>query len=104
MSKHITRREFARLASMIGGTTVVGFNLGTRGWVTEAQAQEQPFQDVPRFDGTLLLDAETRTALAVDRGKLFHKMPAAVLRPGSVQDIIKIVQYANQHRLKIAIK
>src|SRR5260370_12443586 len=35
---------------------------------------------------------------------MFHRVPAAVLRPGSVQDIVAMVRYANQHKLKVAIR
>jgi FAD/FMN-containing dehydrogenase len=35
---------------------------------------------------------------------MFHRVPAAVLRPRSVQDIVAMVRYANQHRLKVAIR
>src|SRR5438552_6236403 len=35
---------------------------------------------------------------------MFHRVPAAVLRPGSVQDVVAMVRYANQHKLKVAIR
>jgi len=59
---------------------------------------------VRSLDGTLLFDEASRKAIAVDGSNLFHRIPAAVLKPGSAQDIRKIVQYANQQSLKVAIK
>jgi len=102
MNKQSSRRKFIKAA--VGAATVIGFNLHTRSWVTQAQAATRPFAGVPKLDGVLLFDEVSRKAIAVDGGNLFHRVPAAVLRPGSVQDVIKMVQYANQHSLKVAIK
>src|SRR3989441_9125694 len=102
MNEQLSRRKFIKAA--VGAATVIGFNLHTRSWVTRAQAATQPFAGVPKLDGVLLFDEASRKAIAVDGGNLFHRVPAAVLRPGSVQDVIKMVQYANQHSLKVAIK
>src|SRR6266699_7080440 len=70
----------------------------------QAAAQVQSLQGVPKLDGVLLFDEASRKAIAVDLSNLFHRIPAAVLRPGSVQDIVKIVQYANQRSLKVVMK
>src|SRR5216683_2072210 len=102
MNEQLSRRKFIKAA--VGAATVIGFNPHTRSWVTQAQAATQPFAGVPKLDGVLLFDEASRKAIAVDGGNLFHRVPAAVLRPGSVQDVIKMVQYANQHSLKVAIK
>lgn len=104
MEEHLSRRKFIKLAAAVSGATIGGFDLRARSWVTQAQAQTPSFQSVPKLDGALLFDEASRQAIAVDRGNLFHRIPAAVLRPGSVQDVITMVQYANQHALKIAIK
>src|SRR6202035_3894226 len=40
----------------------------------------------------------------VDQGNMFHRVPAAVLRPRSVEDTVAMVRYASQHRLKVAIR
>jgi len=104
MSRRLSRRNFIKLAAAAGGATIIGFDLRERSWVTQAQAQTQSFQDVPKLDGVLLFDEATRKAIAIDRGNVYHKIPAAVLRPGSVQDVVKMVRYANQRSLKIAVK
>src|SRR5258708_1941196 len=104
MSRHLSRRNFIKLAAAAGGATIIGFDLRERSWVTQAQAQTQSFQDVPKLDGVLLFDQATRKAIAIDQGNVYHKIPAAVLRPGSVQDVVKMVRYANQHSFKIAVK
>ncbi len=60
--------------------------------------------DLADLSGTLLFDDVTRHAAASDFGNIVHRMPAAVLRPGSAQDILKTVQFANRHGVKIAMR
>src|SRR5213593_467847 len=102
MNEQLSRRKFIKAA--VAAATVIGFNLHTRSWVTQAQAATQPFAGVPKLDGVLLFDEASRKAIAVDLSNLFHRIPAAVLRPGSFRDIVKIVQYANQRSLKVVMK
>ena len=104
MTKDISRREFTKLAVLAGGATITGFDLHTRSWVTGSRSQGPSFRGIPKLDGAFLLDDINRGAYAVDGGKLVHRIPAAVLQPGSVQDIVKIVKYANTHGLKIGAK
>src|SRR6516165_4751488 len=77
----LSRRRFTKLAI---GAAIVGFNPDERSWVTRANDTARPFDRLPRLDGALLLDEESRRAIAIDQGNLFHRVPAAVLRPGSV--------------------
>lgn len=104
MSKNVSRRTFAKVSALAGGAAIVGFDLRSRSWIVESRTQGRAWQGIPKLDGALLLDDATRSAVAVDQGKLFHRIPAAVLKPGSVQDVVKIVKFANQHGLKVATK
>jgi cytokinin dehydrogenase len=101
MKHHVSRRQFTKLAI---GAAIVGFNPDARSWVTQESNTVGPFDRLPKLDGALLLDEASRRAIATDQGNMFHRVPAAVLRPGSVQDIVAIVRYANQHKLKVAIR
>src|SRR5579864_6404970 len=101
MKDQLSRRQFTKLGI---GVAIVGFNPDARSWVTQARNTPRPFDRVPKLDGALLLDEESRRAIATDQGNMFHRVPVAVLRPGSVQDIVAIVHYANQHKLKVAIR
>src|SRR5437588_4551335 len=100
----ISRREFTKRAALSAGAAIIGYDGLTRSWVTEASASGRSFQDVPPLDGVLVRDETSRIAIAVDGGNMFHRIPAAVLRPGSVQDIVKMVRYANRNHLEIATK
>jgi FAD/FMN-containing dehydrogenase len=48
------------------------------------------------------MDAQTRQEAADDFGHIVHHTPWAVLVPGSVQDIVKMVRFARANHLKIA--
>ncbi len=84
---------------------VVAFDPNGRSWVTQALAQSrEPFDDLPPLDGRLLLDNPTLEAFADDWGHYIHRPPLAVLKPNSVQDIARMVRFANRHCLKIAVR
>jgi cytokinin dehydrogenase len=53
------------------------------------------------LDGQLLTDAATLAQAGDDYGHIVHKPPSAVLVPGSVNDIVKAVQFAQTHGIKI---
>src|SRR5258708_19355165 len=103
MIKQLSRRTFIKSAA-VGSVAVMGYNPLLRSWITAAEAETTSFKSLPKLDGTLLLDEASRNAVAVDRGNLFHRVPVAVLKPGSVQDVVKMVKYANQHSLKIVMR
>ena len=104
MHSDISRREFARLAALTGTAALVGLDAARSVRNAFAQDAQQSLAGLPKFDGTIVVDDASRAAVAMDSGNLFHNVPAAVLRPGSARDIVKIVRYANDHGLKIAMR
>lgn len=99
----ISRRHFAK--TVAGGALVVGFNTVAGTWVTSAQAApDQPLKNVPPLDGTLYIDDATRAEYAQDYGQIVHETPLAVLKPGSVRDIQRMVQYARRYGIRIAAR
>jgi cytokinin dehydrogenase len=97
----LARRQF--LAGVVGATAVLGFNPITRRWVSVAHASS-PFEAVPHLDGVLLFDAASRAADAVDVGNIVHETPVAVLRPGSVADIQKMVLFSRRFGIHVAAR
>jgi len=102
MPNQLSRRRFLQVAATASGS-VVGFDPQTRLWVLAGQTRAKPFSQIPKLDGNLLYDDASRSAVASDGGNIVHRMPAAVLKPGSLHDVISIVQYANRHSLKVAM-
>jgi cytokinin dehydrogenase len=104
MRSQFSRRGFLHSVATASGSMIVGFDRQARLWVREAQTTHQPLEDVPKLDGIFFYDNSSRSAVATDFGNIVHQMPAAVLKPGSVQDIVRMVQYANLHSLKVAMR
>jgi FAD/FMN-containing dehydrogenase len=100
-SGQLSRRRFAGSLAAAAGALVLGFDPLTRSWVTSARAGGI-FDELPRLDGSLHLDEATRAAYAQDFGQIVHERPLAVLKPGSVQDIARMVRFARRHQLRIA--
>ena len=103
MNHSLSRREFVKLAA-IGAAGMIGCEGLSSVADAEAVAQNPVLQGLPRFDGQLLVDSASRGAIASDWSNIFHGIPAAVLRPQSAQDVLKVLQYANERSLKVAIR
>lgn len=59
---------------------------------------------VPPLAGDLLTGPEALAGAADDFGHMSHRPPAAVLRPGSPDDVVAIVRYARDHGLQVACR
>src|SRR5918995_3176301 len=103
MSDRLDRRRF--LVASLAGAAVIAFDPVRGGWVTAAQAAAsgggtpRGAVAVPRLDGELTTDPAALAAAADDFGHIVHHTPLAVLRPGSVRDVVTMVRYANRHRI-----
>ena len=106
MSGEISRRTFLR-GTLAGAIVVAGFDTGLRSWVSAAELEHHATalaEDFPNFDGVLLLDDASRAAAADDFGHLVHRQPLAVLRPGSVSDVVKLVRFARRNDIQVAAR
>jgi FAD/FMN-containing dehydrogenase len=106
MSMRIDRRTALGLFGASGVALVTGFDPVGRRWVTTAEASGgcPTFADVPPLDGVLLLDDASRAADAKDKGNIVHQPPCAVLRPGSVRDIQRMIRYCRRYDVKVAVR
>ncbi|MFJ5686821.1 FAD-binding protein [Streptomyces sp. NPDC093099] len=87
--------------------TVVGWNVATQTWATAAEAGRGHggggVSPVPALDGTLKTSAADLVQFSKDFGNLVSDItPWAVLVPGSINDIVKMVNFARSNKLKIA--
>ncbi|UUU29131.1 FAD-binding protein [Streptomyces sp. CA-210063] len=99
----VNRRQFLFRCGAGTVALVAGFDLLARQWVTEAAAAESAsFATAPPLDGTLTFDAESIAANSHDQGNIVFRTPCAVLRPGSVQDIRKMVGFCADHDITVA--
>ena len=70
----------------------------------KVSAQTAPLLELPSLDGEVSYDAVARRGAADDWGHHVHRSPVAVLTAASVSDVSRIVAYANQRHLKIAMR
>ncbi|WP_428261710.1 FAD-binding protein [Haliangium sp.] len=95
----LDRRRFLRGAA--AGAVAVGLSLSTRRWVARAEPGPD-LAEVPPLDGSLVIDPEVLDAAADDFGHIVSHRPWAVLLPGSIEDIERMVEFANRYRVPIA--
>lgn len=106
MNGKISRRKFLR-GTIAGAIVVAGFDTRLRSWVTAAELEHGATalaEDFPEFDGVLLLDDASRAAAADDFGHTVHRQPFAVLKPGSVDDVVALVRFALRNNIKVAAR
>jgi FAD/FMN-containing dehydrogenase len=84
------------------GAAVIGFDPATRSWAAAGSEAATKLAGIPRLDGTLVTDEASLTAAAEDYGHIVHHRPVAVLRPGSVRDVVAMVRFCNEHCLPVA--
>jgi cytokinin dehydrogenase len=63
-----------------------------------------PLDNFPSINGTVLLDDATRRQFSTDIARNLVRIPRAVVRPVSAEDVVKTLQYANQRQLKVAVR
>jgi cytokinin dehydrogenase len=100
----IARREFVRRSLIGAGAMIVGFDVATREWAVAGQRSARPARDFPRFDGVLRTAPEPRQAAADDFGHIVHRSPLAVLEPGSVEDIVRLIRFARREGIDVATR
>lgn len=100
--RQLARRGFIKATT---ATAIVGFAGESRAWVSHgAKGRFGKFDYVPGLDGELVLDDLERDAIGRDVGFLVFKMPAAILRPGSVEDVVKMVRFCRARRIKVVAR
>ena len=100
----VSRRRFIRQSATAAGALVVGFDLSTGAWATAGQRSGTLAPGFPRFEGRLRTAAGPRQAAADDFGHMVHRRPLAVLEPGSVDDIERLIFFAARHRIAVAAR
>jgi cytokinin dehydrogenase len=94
------------LAAIAAGAVVLGFDPLRKTWVRAAEAAGgcDAFDHLPDLDGTVYQDVATRDSVSTDQGNIKQLQPVAVLRPGSAEDVAKMVRFCKRHRIQIAAR
>ncbi len=98
-----TRRDAVR--ALAKAAVIAAFHTGTRSWLTANEvSQDSATSGLPTSDGRLVTDNSSLTAASDDFAHIVHRRPIAVLQPGSVNDVVTMVQYARQHQIHVAAR
>ena len=102
----LSRRGFVRAVGggAVGvGALVTGFDNAARAWASdETGPGGGGFDRAPRLDGRLLLDSAYLTPFEDDFGHIVHRVPGAVLEPGSVRDVAAMIEFCGPRRIPVA--
>ena len=99
----LSRRSFTE--GLASGALIVGIDTLTGAWARVGdESLSSHFERLPKLDGCLSFDATTCNAYAQDYGQIIHEAPIAVLSPGSIGDISRMVRFARRRDLKIAVR
>jgi FAD/FMN-containing dehydrogenase len=101
VTRRIGRRQFIAGA----GAVVAGFDLAAGRWVGVAEARSGTgLVGAPALDGRLVFALGARNAVSRDQGNIISRRPVAVLEPGSVEDIAKMVGFCGEHGIQVATR
>lgn len=99
----IDRRGFLKgVAGAAGALAILGFDTEAQAWV--GGHSHGSFDRVPQLDGELLTDAAARELRGGDLGNIIFNTPAAVLRPGSAEDVAKMVKFCAKRGISVAAR
>jgi cytokinin dehydrogenase len=105
MDRRISRREFGkRLAKVASGAALLALPPSCTSTQRSLPTGQLLRNDLTDLSGALVFDDAARQAAADDFGHIVHQLPTAVLKPGSIQDIVKLVQFANRHGVKVSMR
>ena len=98
-TQQIGRRDV--LKAVGAAAVIVGYSSEANAWVTGGDG---PFAHVPHLDGVLVTDEAARAAKGADLGNIIFNTPAAVLRPGSIEDVAKMIHFCGARDISVAAR
>ena len=99
---HTPSRRTVLRGVTAAGAAVIGFDPAARSWAATGSGSGPDLAGIPALDGTLVMDEASLATASDDYGHIVHRRPVAVLRPGSVRDVVAMVRFCNTHRLSVA--
>ena len=100
------RREFLKAAGI--AAVIVGYSRDANAWVSGGHGQhdhgDHTFDRIPNLDGDLLCTKAARAAAGDDLGLIITTSPKAVLRPRSIDDIVKMIRFCKARGIVVAAR
>jgi cytokinin dehydrogenase len=100
-NKQIERRDFLKAAA--SAAIIFGYSRDAGAWTTNPHCGGS-FDHVPNLDGVLLTDAASTAERGTDLGNIIFDTPKAVLRPGSIADVVKMVKFCAERDIVVAAR
>jgi cytokinin dehydrogenase len=95
----MNRRGF--LNGALAGAALVTAYIPSRGaWAAKPDPKDKAIK-IPSLDGQLVLAGPLLQEAADDFGHIISSAPVAVLIPGSIHDVRKLIQFANKNGVKV---
>ena len=99
-----SRRRFIGSGVAAAVALALGLPERARSSTPNTPADRASLEGFPSLDGAFLLDDASRDKFSFDTGRNIQHVPLAVLKPGSIDDVVRAVKHANRHRLRIAMR
>ncbi len=94
----LTRRRLLRCSAALA---VAAFHPASRRWLLASESCPPGSIEIPELDGELFLEDPLLEAAGGDFGRIVSLRPRAVLQPGSVADVQRLILFARAHRLQV---
>ncbi len=95
------RRDFLKTAGAVA--LIIGYSEDAGAWVTKGHGRAA-FARVPELDGELTTDSAALAARGTDLGLIVFDTPRAVLHPGSIEDVAKMVKFCFERGIDVAAR
>ena len=92
------------LSEIAAKTAILAFDPVKKQRLNGDRPQSASSIAIPNLDGRLRFDPPSLAAVADDFGHIIEQTPLAVLQPGSSEDIARIIRYANQVGVTVAMR
>jgi len=93
-----SRRFFLKSSAAYAASAALSLNL------PKARAQGLRSDGLPRLDGEFLTQDAARRSVAADYGVSVQRMPLAVVRPKTIEDVVRVVSHANTRGLRVVMR
>jgi cytokinin dehydrogenase len=102
-SRHSGRTASRRLFLKSSAAYAVSAALGLLS-LPKAKAQGLRSDGIPRLDGEFLTQDAARRSVAADYGLSVQRLPLAVVRPQTIEDVVRVVSHANTRGLRVVMR
>ena len=83
-----------------GQASIVGFDIIARAWIVDP-GQATGRAPLPLLRGRLVVDVAAQVGTVDDQGRPARSLIAAMLLPGAVDDIVRMLRFCDEHGIVV---